>query len=229
MTRPTTTAPSLTGSLPSATERGSSRTRQARRSRAAVRREGRRGVPADEGALLEPHREAETGREGIGLARDVRPPDPVALLQPQRVDGPVAAGDEAVGLAGLHQRVPQAQPVLARRVQLPAELADVGDPQPEAGHVADGQRPGAEVAEAEVVAADVGEDVPGHRPPQAEAGHRRRDVADGDRARLGRGGGEVAPDPGEVVAAERRAGDDEEALLLEPGHREVALDPAAAC
>ena len=33
--------------------------------------------------------------------------------------------------------------------------------------------------------------------------------------------------PSEVVVAEGGPGDDEEAVLLEPGHREVALDPAA--
>ena len=35
-------------------------------------------------------------------------------------------------------------------------------------------------------------------------------------------------DPGEVVLAERGAGDDPEAVLGQAGDREVALDPAAA-
>ena len=38
----------------------------------------------------------------------------------------------------------------------------------------------------------------------------------------------MAPDPLTVVVAERRAGDDREALIAEAGDREVALDPAPA-
>src|SRR5437773_466668 len=54
------------------------------------------------------------------------------------------------------------------------------------------------------------------------AGQRRRDVPDVDGAVL-----RLMPaDPPDVVVPERRAGDDEEALLLQPGHGEVALDAA---
>ena len=38
--------------------------------------------------------------------------------------------------------------------------------------------------------------------------------------------GRMRPDPGQVVLAERRPGDDPEAILGEPRHGEVALDPA---
>ena len=66
------------------------------------------------------------------------------------------------------------------------------------------------------------EHVAGARPPQAEARVARGDVLDCDRAVLRR----VLADPGEVVPPERRAGDDAEAILRQPRHGEVALDPA---
>ena len=61
------------------------------------------------------------------------------------------------------------------------------------------------------------------RPPDAEAGERRRHVGDVHRPVARR----VLADPREVVLAERGAGDDPEPILGEPRHREVALDPAA--
>ena len=58
--------------------------------------------------------------------------------------------------------------------------------------------------------------------PDAEAGIARRHVLDGHGAVIRR----VLPDPREVVLAERRAGDDAEAILREPRDGEIALDPA---
>src|SRR5204863_224602 len=66
---------------------------------------GHDGVAAAKGALVELDREADAGRVGRRLRRKVRRPGAVALLEPQRVDGAVAAGDEAVRLARLAQRV----------------------------------------------------------------------------------------------------------------------------
>ena len=63
-------------------------------------------LSADELALVELHGEPETGLERRVLGRDVRAPDAVALLEPQRVDRLVAARDEIV----LAARPPRACP-----------------------------------------------------------------------------------------------------------------------
>ena len=79
---------------PGTPTRGSSSTRQRRRSRRPARlaRGGQR-VAADEAALLvQADGEAEPGLVGRGLRRDVGAPHAVALLQAHRVDRAVAAG-----------------------------------------------------------------------------------------------------------------------------------------
>ena len=96
-------------------------------------------APHEVGLLVEGHCEPEPGLEGVVLRREVEAPHPVALLDPHRVDGPVAASDQAEGLATGPQRVPEGGAVLGRAVQLPSELADEGDPQREHGHRADRQ------------------------------------------------------------------------------------------
>ena len=53
----------------------------------------------------------------------------VALLQPQAVERAAAGGDDAVLLAGVQQQVPQPRAVVGGGVELPAEFADVGQPQ----------------------------------------------------------------------------------------------------
>ena len=103
---------------------------------------------------------------------DVLPPQPVALLQAQRVERPAARRDHAERLPGLPERVPELQPVLRRRVELPAELADIRHPERQRRDVADRDLPGREVGEAvvgEVVVADALDQVAGARPPQPQA------------------------------------------------------------
>src|SRR5262249_57449439 len=51
-------------------------------------------LAAQEVALVEPDRESEPGLERRVVGRDVGAPDPVALLEPQRVDRPVPARPE---------------------------------------------------------------------------------------------------------------------------------------
>ena len=63
----------------------------------------------------------------------------------------------------------------------------------------------------------------GRRAPEPEAGELLGHVGNRHRAVIRR----VRPDPRQVVAAERRPGDDAKAILGEPRHGEVALDPAA--
>ena len=160
------------------------------------------------------------------LRRDVRAPHAVALLEPQRVDRPVAARDEPVLPAGLPQRVPERDAVLGGAVELPAELPDVRHADGEARHRADRDRLRGHVRERgrrEVGARQRLEDLARGRPPQAEAGVLRGHVGDVDGAVVRR----MLADPREVVLAERRARDDPESIVREPRHREVALDPAA--
>src|SRR4029079_11051446 len=73
------------------------------------------------------------------LRRDVGTPDAVALLEPQRVDRLVAAGDQALIPPGRPELVPESRAELGRAVELPAELADIGDAYGEARHRPDRQ------------------------------------------------------------------------------------------
>src|SRR6266404_5015874 len=77
---------------------------------------GEEGVAPDEVALVELDGEPDPALVRRVLGRDVGAPDAVALLQPQRVDRLVAAGDEAVRPARLPERVPQPQAELGRAV-----------------------------------------------------------------------------------------------------------------
>ena len=136
-------------------------------------------LAADEVALVELDREPEPRLERRVVGRDVGAPDAVALLEPQRVDRPVAARDEAEIASRLPDRIPEREPELGRAVELPAELADVGDAQREARHGADGELARPHVREVERRRRQRLEDLAGLRAPEAEAGVRRGDVLDG--------------------------------------------------
>src|SRR5206468_12360631 len=136
-----------------------------------------------------------------------------------------AAGDEPVPPAHLPDRVEKAEPELHGAVELPAELAHVGDAEREARDGAYRDLLRAHVAEGDIAEVGVGqrlEDLPRGRAPETEAREARGDVLD-TRAAVLR---ELAPDPGGIVVAESRARDDAEAVLGEARDREVAFDPA---
>ena len=99
------------------------------------------------GALVELHREPEPRLERRVLGGDVRAPDAVALLEAERVDRLVAARDEPVLAARLPELVPEPGAELGRAVELPAELADVGDADGEARDRPDRELPGRHVRE----------------------------------------------------------------------------------
>ena len=128
VTRPTTWPATRTGSPPSATQPGSERVRHAsfRRTPAAFWRAS--DVAPEELPFPELDREAEPGLVRRVVGRDVGAPVAVSLLEPEGVDGAIAGGHQAVRPARLPQRVPQLEPVLGRRVELPAELPHVRDP-----------------------------------------------------------------------------------------------------
>jgi hypothetical protein len=73
-------------------------------------------------ASFEADEPAQPGLEGIVLLVDVLAPEPVALLQAQRVVRAAADRRGAQRLARRPQRVPQLGAELGRRVDLPAEL-----------------------------------------------------------------------------------------------------------
>src|SRR5206468_1686891 len=105
-------------------------------------------LAADEvDALVEADGEAEPGLEGRLVRRDVARQDPVALLDPERVDRAVPAGDEPVRPTRLPQRVPEGQAVFGRRVELPTELADVRDPERDRRDAPDGDLARSQVRE----------------------------------------------------------------------------------
>ena len=198
--------------------------RQAAQDALGLRLGQKRGAP-EERAFIELHREAESGGKRRLLRRDVRAPDPVPLLEPQRIDCLVSRRNEPMLLAGRPDRVPETCAKLRRAVQLPAELADVRDPDREARNCTDREllRPHVAKGAARQVGRRQGlQQRTGVRPPDPETGERGRHVGDVHRAVARR----VLTDPGEVVLAERGSGDDPEAILGESRHREVAFDPA---
>jgi hypothetical protein len=139
-------------------------------------------VSADEPALLlELDAEADAALVRSLVGGDVGAPDPIALLEPQRVDRAVAARHHSVRFAGFPQGAPQAEPVLGRAVELPAELADVGHPQRPDGDVPDCELADVHVGEglvAEVLRRQRLQDLARLRAPDAEARVLRGDVVD---------------------------------------------------
>ena len=163
-----------------------------------------RVAPDEIDLLVERDREPEPRLVRRLVRRDVARPDAVALLDPQRVDRAIAAGDHAVRRARLPERPPQRDPELGVGVELPAELPDVGDAQRVDRHGAD--RDGARGEEREggvgdVVARDRGQDVARPRAPQREADAAGRQVVE-EHAAIGR---QVPAQPGQVVLPERGA------------------------
>src|SRR5918994_841957 len=100
--------------------------------------------PADEVAFVELDRETEARLVRVVLGGHVRPPHPVALLQPKAVEGPTTPGDHAEGLPGLPQRIPEPQAHIRRSIDLPPELPHVGDAQGGDRNLAQGRPPGVE-------------------------------------------------------------------------------------
>src|SRR6185436_12782029 len=125
-------------------------------------------------------------------------------------------------LGRLPQGVPQLPAQVGGGVQLPAQLADVGEAHRGDGDGADVGALGAEVLQAVVREVRVGEgpqDLAGERAPQADAAGARGDVTDLDRAL----GGEVAGEPVEVQVA---VGADLEEVAGQPGDGDIAADAA---
>ena len=159
------------------TERGSSSTRQAQalcaarppsRARSASR-------PMKSAPLSSATAKPSPASYGVSSGVMSRGPDAIALLEPQGVDGAVAAGQHAVAARRPPRGVSQsAAAVLGRGVELPAELADVGDPERQHGHVADGgSRARSRYGKASFERSSLRErreDVAGQRSPEPEAG-----------------------------------------------------------
>src|SRR2546430_16887379 len=119
-------------------------------------------------------------------------------------------------MACFPKRVPQPEPELGRAVQLPAQLTDVGHAQGKAWHGPDGQLLGRHEGKPRVGYVSPRELLENRariRSPKADAGIGRRDVLDVDRAVIR----PVVANPRQIVHAERRASDNAEPMLAEPG------------
>jgi hypothetical protein len=112
-------------------------------------------VPAlERDARLQLHRPAEAGHEGRVVGADVAAPGAVGLLQAQRFDGAVAGGGQAVRRALLHDGIEEGGGELDRGVQLPAQLAHIGDAERPDGAAGDADL--LDMGEGEGVVAEIG-------------------------------------------------------------------------
>ena len=175
---------------------------------------------ADEVVLGHPHRELHARGGRLVLGGHIGPPQPVALLDPQAVEGDPPGGDHVVGLAGVEEQIPQRRTVFGAGVDLPAELADIGHPQHRDGDRAEVGLQCAEVFELlvrQVVGAQRRHHVAGPRSPHADAAGAAGDVAQRHVAR------QVAAEPVEV---HRPVDGDLEPGVREPGDGDIASDSA---
>ena len=147
---------------------------------------------------------------------------PVRLLQPQRLDRVVAGVGQAKPVARGDQVLVGADGELGRHVQLPAELADVGDPGGADRGVAEVDR--VTSAERERLVAEIGAREPG----QQVARPGSHDPVDGVlRGHVDQRGVQArGHPPGDVVLVAfgaRGAADQQELLGREPGDGDVGL------
>ena len=119
---------------PRGRRRGSTTSRRAGR-RARTLLDRRAAEEVDVGAQLAG--EQQPGLDGTDVGRELTAEGAVALVQPQRLDRVVAAAVHVEVGAGREQVVVDTDGELGRHVQLPAELADVGDPGGAHGGVAE--------------------------------------------------------------------------------------------
>ena len=139
--------PRHTGSLPITTAAG----RRARGNEAAPRRSASLRPSSAARPTKSPlsMRTAKPSPASYGSCSVVMsmPHEPVALLQPQAVERAAARRDTPSGSPAAHSVVPQLAAHVGGRVQLPAELADVGHAQRGDRHVPEVGLAGLEVAE----------------------------------------------------------------------------------
>ena len=129
-------------------------------------------------------------------------------------------------LTCLPEHIPEARPLLDRDVELPAEVADIGDPggqrpqRPDLDRAAGRER---EALVGDVVAGRTGQDLPRPRPPEADRAPRGCEVDD-LRAPVGR---QLVGEPLQVGHAVQPSGDDAEVLVAEPHDRQIGAKAAA--
>ena len=165
------------------------------------------------------------GLDDVVLAVELEAERAVALLEPAggRVDAD-AGGHDPVRRAGLRDHVPQPRALLDRHVELPAEVADVGDARGEHAQRAHLDRAAGGEREAlvrEVVAREARRDVARARAPEAERAPARGEVDD-----LRAAGAGVVGVPLEVRHAVGAAGDDAEVLVAEAHDGQVGAEAA---
>ena len=206
--------PIRTGSLPSATARGSSSTRQRRRNAAALAR-NERSRPAKS-----PCRDRRRARvPSYGVTSGVMSAAHTRWRCQAASRSPCSRQRRGRAAAGVHS-VHYGRAVLGRAVERPAVPTNVT--RSARTGVADRDVAHRHVPKRQLVGRQrAGMWRP--RPPQRKARPAGGHVGYPHRA-IGR---QVRPNPRRIVVAERGAGHDREQLLLDARDREVALDPAA--
>jgi hypothetical protein len=96
-----------------------------------------KGGSADEVPFVELDGEAKPGFVRVVFGMDIGPPQAIALLQSQRIEGPAAGSNDTERPARLPKGAPQVQAVLGRDVDLPAQLAHVRNAKGQSRNVAD--------------------------------------------------------------------------------------------
>ncbi len=180
----------------------------------------------DEIPLPERDGEAEAGFERRIFLGDVVAPVPVGLLDPERVERVVAGVAEAEAFAGRDDRVVDRGREFRGHIELPAELAHIGDAGRAHARIAEvdlARRAEEKGRIREILVREARQQRPRARSHEAQHGIARGDVHR-RRARLI---GDVPLEPGEIAGLARGAGDDEIAVVALARHREVGLDAAA--
>ena len=158
------------------------------------------------------------------LIRDVMAEMPERLLDPATVKRMKPAKLQPQIRPRLFQRLEDMRRLVGGRVDLPAQLADIGHPvrAPKAHADLDLLR-GAEGEGrvGEIRRADAGHQIARLRPHDAQDGLRRRHIGD-DREGIP----QMPSQPGQIALQRRPRHDQKEGRLRQPRHGQVTLDPA---
>ena len=137
----------------------------------------------------------------------------------------IARVAQAEIVASVHQGIVHARRELRRDVQLPAQLAHVGDAR--GPHRGRGEPDLPRGAEGEALVGQVGVGQAREERPRARAHHAHHGVGRGHVGEHGARVAEVPADPGGIVGGGRGCRHDEVRVFGKAGHRQIALDAAA--
>ena len=168
-------------------------------------------IATDERALVRADERAEAGLVGRVEHRQVGPEVAISLLEPERVEGPVAERLQACVMTGRREPIPHGRRPGRSDIELPTELTGIADPR---GH--DGRRADPDVDRpakrqrgiVDGIVAHLAQDGPRRRSPESKAGPRLGLVDDVDRRIVGLA---LERQPAHLAGHVSRAGDHPEA------------------